>query len=51
MLLSLRHFIYMSGYGFYVWPAYATVLAALFIEWRRTTRQSRAIVTRKRSHE
>lgn len=30
---SLKNFFYMSGYAFYVWSAYASVLMFLAVQW------------------
>ncbi len=30
---SIHHFLYMGGYGFYVWTSYACVFAMLAMQW------------------
>ncbi|HLB42785.1 MAG TPA: hypothetical protein VJN02_08070 [Gammaproteobacteria bacterium] len=30
---TLLHFFYMDGYGFYIFSAYSSVTAFLFIQW------------------
>jgi len=38
-MTALLHFFHMGGYGWYVWPAYGSVLTFLvahwFFPWRR----------------
>lgn len=29
----LSNFLYMDGYGYYIWPAYGFVLGFLFLQW------------------
>ena len=30
---TLNEFLYMGGYAWYVWPAYASVLTILLLQW------------------
>ena len=41
MLTSLQQFIYMHGYGAYVWSAYSTVMVLLTVQWFRPWRRYR----------
>jgi heme exporter protein CcmD len=33
MMAAIKQFFNMGGYGFYVWLAYGSVFAYLFIQW------------------
>jgi heme exporter protein CcmD len=40
-MTTILNFLYMNGYGFYVWTSYGSVCAFLFIQWFRPWRRWR----------